>query len=131
MGKLALVLGAAAAACLIAAGSAVSVPVFAGQCGIEAQQTVWAEYGWPSLLPILAKRGTALAVTQPHRSDYAAEARRRGAATYAFDLKLTHKVGGPTAPADPSTLPGHGLSRGCHCGRWRPDPSLGDESRRS
>ena len=83
-----------------------SEPVFAGQCGIKRQQTVWAEYGWPSLLPILAKPGTALAVTQPHRSDYPAEARRRGAATYAFDLKLTHKVGGPTAPADPSTLPG-------------------------
>jgi hypothetical protein len=106
VGKLALVLGAVAAACLLAAGSAVSDPVFAGQCEIKAQQTVWAEYGWPSLLPILAKPGTALAVTQPHRSDYAAEARRRGAATYAFDLKLTHKVGGPTAPADPSTLPG-------------------------
>jgi hypothetical protein len=95
----------AAAACLIAAGRAASDPVFAGQCGIRAQQTVWGEYGWPSLLPILAKPGTLLAVTtHSDGTDYSAEARARGAATYAFDLKLTAKVGTPVAPADPSTL---------------------------
>ena len=44
-------------------GSCLSDPVFAGQCGIKAQQTVWGEYGWPALLPILAKPGTLLAVT--------------------------------------------------------------------
>jgi hypothetical protein len=93
-----------ASACLLAAGSASSNPVFAGQCGIRAQQTVWGEYGWPSLLPILAKPGTLLAATTRSRTDYAAAARRRGAATYAFDLKMPHKVGTPTAPADPSTL---------------------------
>ena len=85
MGKLALVLAVAAAACLIAAGSAVSVPVFAGQCGIKAKQTVWADYGWPSLLPILAKPGTLLSVTTRGRAgDYPAAARKRGAATYAL-----------------------------------------------
>ena len=63
MGKLALVCGAVAAACLLAAGTAVSDPVFAGQCGIRSQQTVWGEYGWPTLLPILAKPGTLLAAT--------------------------------------------------------------------
>jgi hypothetical protein len=93
-----------ASACLLAAGSASSNPVFAGQCGIRAQQTVWGEYGWPSLLPILAKPGTLLAATTRSRTDYAAAARKRGAATYAFDLKMPHKVGTPTAPADPSTL---------------------------
>jgi hypothetical protein len=104
VGKLVLVVGAVAAACLLAAGEAVSDPVFAGQCGIKAQQTVWAEYGWPSLLPILARPGTLLAVTTHSGTDYAAAARARGAATYAFDLKLKNKVGTPTAPADPSTI---------------------------
>jgi hypothetical protein len=82
----------------------VSDPVFAGQCGIRAQQTVWGEYGWPSLLPILAKPGTLLAVTTQSGTDYAAAARARGAATYAFDLKMKGKVGTPSAPADPATL---------------------------
>jgi hypothetical protein len=100
------VVGVAACACLLAAGSAVSDPVFAGRCGIRSQRTVWAEYGWPSLLPILAKPGTVLAVTTQSGGDYPAEARRRGAATYAFDLKMNQKVGTPTAPADPATIEG-------------------------
>ena len=104
MGKLALVLGVATAACLLAAGTAVSDPVFAGQCGIRAQQTVWGEYGWPSLLPILARPGTLLAATTHSGTDYAAAARARGAATYAFDLKMSAKTGTPAAPADPSTI---------------------------
>jgi hypothetical protein len=107
VGKPALVLGAAVAACLIAAGTAVSDPVFAGQCGIRPQQTVWGEYGWPSLLPILAKPGTLLAVTTQFGVggiDYAAAARARGAATYAFDLKMPRRVGTPNAPANPATI---------------------------
>ena len=104
MKRVLLLVPVVASACLLAAGSASSNPVFAGQCGIRAQQTVWGEYGWPSLLHILAKPGTLLAATTRSRTDYAAAARRRGAATYAFDLKMPHKVGTPTAPADPSTL---------------------------
>jgi hypothetical protein len=104
VGKLALVLGAAGAACLVAAGSAVGNPVFAGQCGIRAQQTVWGEYGWPTLLPILAKPGTLLAASTHAGTDYAVEARARGAATYAFDLKMSAKVGTPAVPTDPSTI---------------------------
>jgi hypothetical protein len=92
----------------MAAGAAVSDPVFTGQCGVKAQQqTVWADYGWPSLLPILAKPGTLLAVTTQFGIggiDYAAAARARGAATYAFDLKMTRRVGTPSAPADPATI---------------------------
>ena len=103
-GKLVLVVLAAVSACLLLAGRASSNPVFAGQCGIKAQQTVWAEYGWPALLPILARPGTVLAVTTQSGGDYPAQARRRGAATYAFDLKMTKKVGSPTAPADPATI---------------------------
>jgi hypothetical protein len=104
VGKLALVFVAAVAACLLAAGRAASDPVWAGQCGIANQQTVWGEYGWPTLLPILAHHGTLLAVTQTKGSDYAAEARARGAATYNFDLVLKDKVGTPVAPADPTTI---------------------------
>jgi hypothetical protein len=89
---------------LLASGPASSNPVFAGQCGIPAQQTVWAEYGWPSLLPILARPGTLLAITQHPGSNYAAQARARGATTYNFDLRLRNEVGTPNAPADPSTI---------------------------
>jgi hypothetical protein len=91
-------------ACLFAAGRAASDPVFAGQCGIRSQETVWGEYGWPSLLPILARPGTLLAASTHSGTDYSVEARARGAATYAFNLKLGTQVGTPTAPADPSTL---------------------------
>ena len=104
MGKLALVVLAAASACLIAAGRAASDPVWAGTCGIATQQTVWGEYGWPTLLPILAHRGTLLAVTNNPGKDYPAEARARGAATFGFDLHLKQKTGSPNAPADPSTI---------------------------
>jgi hypothetical protein len=105
VGKLLLAFGAVAAACLLAAGEAVSEPVFAGQCGIKAQPTVWGEYGWPTLLPILAKPGTLLAATTHSPADgYPVKARRRGAATYAFDLKMKKRVGTPNAPLDPSTL---------------------------
>jgi hypothetical protein len=96
---------AAVSACLLAAGRAASNPVFSGQCGIRAQQTVWAEYGWPSLLPILGRPGTLLAVTTHSPvSGYPVAVRRRGAATYAFDLKMKKRVGTPTAPADPATI---------------------------
>ena len=107
MGKLALVVVAAVAVCLFAAGRAASNPVFAGQCGIRAQQTVWAEYAWPSLLPILAKPGTLLAATTQSGAGgnaWAAAVRARGAAIYAFDLKMPRRVGTPSAPADPSTI---------------------------
>jgi hypothetical protein len=93
--------------CLFVAGRAASDPVFAGQCGIRAQQTVWGEYGWPSLLPILAKPGTLLAATTQSGAsgtNWAAQVRARGAATYAFDLKMPRRVGTPSAPADPSTI---------------------------
>jgi hypothetical protein len=95
---------AAVFACLFAAGRAASDPVFAGQCGIKSQETVWGEYGWPTLLPILAKPGTLLAASTHSGTDYSVKARARGAATYAFNLKLATQVGTPTAPADPSTL---------------------------
>lgn len=94
----------AVAASLLAPGRAASDPAWAGECGIQAQQTVWGDYGWPTLLPILAQPGTLLAVTQHPGNDYSAEARARGAATYSFDLKLKNKVGTPSAPADPSTI---------------------------
>jgi hypothetical protein len=104
VGKLGLVVLAVVAACLCAAGRAVSDPVWSGQCGIPAQQTVWGEYGWPTLLPILARPGTLLAVTQLKGTSYAADARARGASTYNFDLRLRDEVGTANAPADPATI---------------------------
>jgi len=104
LGKLALGVLVGATAALVATGAAAADPVWAGQCGIPAQRTVWADYGWPSLLPILARPGTLLAVTNNPGKDYPAEARARGAATYGFDLRLRDKVGTPNAPADPSTI---------------------------
>ena len=96
---------AAVSACLLAAGRAASDPVFAGQCGIQAQRTVWAEFGWPALLPVLARPGTVIAVTTHSPvTGYPQAVRSRGAATYAFDLKLQKRVGSPNAPADPSTI---------------------------
>jgi hypothetical protein len=102
--KRVLACGVAAAVSLLAAGTASPDPVFAGQCGIRAQQTVWADYGWPSLLHILAKPGTLIAVSTHSRIDYARAARARGAATFAFDLKFSQKVGTPAAPADPTQM---------------------------
>jgi hypothetical protein len=99
-----LLAAAAAAVSLLVSGPAVSDPVWAGRCGIRPQETVWADYGWPTLLPIFAHPGTLLAVTQQRGTDYAADARRRGAATYNFDLRLTDEVGTPNAPADPVTI---------------------------
>ena len=88
MRNLSFALAAAVAASLIAAGAAVSDPVFANQCGVQPQQTVWGEYGWPTLTSILARPGTLLAVSTAgdgHSGDkYAAAVRQRGAATYAF-----------------------------------------------
>jgi hypothetical protein len=102
--KLLLVLPAAVAACLLAAAQAESDPVWSGQCGIAAKQTIWADYGWPSLLPILARHGTVLAVTNNPGSDYPAEARKRGAATFAFNVHMKNMTGTPAAPADPSSI---------------------------
>jgi hypothetical protein len=102
--KRVLLLACAASVSLLVSSPAASDPVWAGQCGIQAQATVWGEYGWPTLLPILARPGTLLAVTQQRGSDYAADARRRGAATYNFDLQLKNEVGTPSAPADPAML---------------------------
>lgn len=102
--KLGLVVVAAVLVGMLGAGRAASDPVFAGQCGIAQQKTVWAEYGWPALLPVLARPGTLLAVTQQKGSDYAADARARGAATFNFDLRLRDEVGTATAPADPATI---------------------------
>ena len=103
MGKLALVLAVAAAACLIAAGSAVSDPAFAGQCGIKAQQTVWGEYGWPSLLPILAKPGTLLAVEPARRP-----LRRRSSQARRGNVRLRSQAderGGQARPRRPIPRP--------------------------
>jgi hypothetical protein len=104
--RVVLVLLAALAASLLAVGRAPAQPVWAGQCGIPANQTVWADYSWSTLLPIMARPGTVLALTNgDSTTDYSAQARALGAATYSFDVHLTRWVGTPDAPADPATIP--------------------------
>jgi hypothetical protein len=95
----------ASAASLLAVGRAASQPVWGGQCGIPAGQTAWADYSWSTLLPVMARHGTVLALTNGNSStDYSAQARSLGAATYAFDIQMTRRVGTPSAPADPATI---------------------------
>ncbi len=96
---------AALAVSLFVVRPAASKPAWAGQCGIPANQTVWADYSWSTLLPVMARPGTVLALTNgDSQTDYSAQARALGAATYSFDIHLTQKVGTPDAPADPSTI---------------------------
>jgi hypothetical protein len=99
--KVVLLVLAAAAAALFVAGRAASDPVWAGRCGIQAQQgTVWGEYGWPTLLSVLAKPGTLLAFSQQQGTNYAADARALGATTYNLDIGFKTEVGTPNAPDD-------------------------------
>jgi hypothetical protein len=87
--KVVLVLLAASATSLLAIGRAHAEPAWAGQCGIPANQTVWADYSWSTLLPVMARPGTVLALTNgDSATDYSAQARALGAATYSFDLHL-------------------------------------------
>ena len=103
--KVALVFLAALAASLLAVAPGAAQPAWAGQCGIAANQTVWADYSWSTLLPVMARPGTVLALTNgSDATDYSAQARALGAATYAFDVQLKRKVGTPDAPADPTTI---------------------------
>jgi hypothetical protein len=91
---------------LLAADRSDAQPAWAGQCGIAANQTVWADYSWSSLLPVMARPGTVLALTNGGGggADYSADARAAGAATYLFDIRMKTKVGTPQAPADPATI---------------------------
>lgn len=102
MKKLLPVLAAVSVASFLAAGRAAAAPIWAGQCGIPSAPTVWADYGWPALLPVMGKPGTVLAVTSG--TVYPQRARDAGAATYYFDLHMRNRVGIPTKPLDPATV---------------------------
>lgn len=103
--KAVLVSLAAVGVALLAVGRAPAQPAWAGQCGIPAHQTVWADYSWSTLLPVMARRGTVLALTNGNGgTDYSAQARALGAATYSFDIHFTRRVGTPDVPADPATI---------------------------
>ncbi len=103
--KRAVFVSLAALAALTCVGRAPAQPAWGGQCGIPASRTVWADYSWSTLLPVMARPGTVLALTNGNGTiDYSAQARALGAATYSFDLQLKRKVGTPDAPADPATI---------------------------
>jgi hypothetical protein len=100
--RLVLCIALVGAALLGAAGRASATPIWAGQCGIPNEQTVWGDYGWPSLLPVFGHPGVVLAVTSG--TVFPNAARAAGAATVYFDLHMNNRVGIPTKPADPSTI---------------------------
>ncbi|MDX6480781.1 MAG: hypothetical protein QOG85_1291 [Gaiellaceae bacterium] len=107
MRKGALVILTAIAVSLLAVGQAASQPDWAGECGIPTNQTVWADYSWSTLLPVMARPGTVLALTNgSDPTDYSAQARALGAATYSLDVQLKRRVGTPDVPADTGTIAG-------------------------
>jgi hypothetical protein len=100
--KLLVMIAASVVALAFGSGRASAAPIWAGECGIPSATTVWAEYGWPTLLPIFGKPGEVLAVTTG--SVYPQNARDAGAATYYFDLHMKKRVGLPTKPAAPDAV---------------------------
>ena len=73
-------------------------------------ETVWADStAVDAAAPVMARPGTLLALTDGNgTTDYSAQARALGAATYTFNVQLKRKVGTPDAPAGTrrrSTLP--------------------------
>jgi hypothetical protein len=75
---------------------------YAGQCGLPASQPIWFEFGQTYLEPLFGRSGVAIGAST---GDWPAHMRSLGAATVYFDLNLKKRVGTPTSPADPSTMP--------------------------
>jgi len=75
---------------------------YAGQCGIPGTQPVWAEFGQTYLEPVLGQPGIVVGAST---GDWPAHMRSLGAGTVYFDLNLRNRVGTPTKPTDPATMP--------------------------
>jgi hypothetical protein len=74
----------------------------APNCGLPAKGPMWVDYAGHDA-PITPKAGMVLAVSSG--TTVPAAMRAAGAATIFFDLHLNDRVGTPSAPADPSTIP--------------------------
>jgi hypothetical protein len=71
-------------------------------CGLPAKPPMWIDYAGHDA-PITPKPGLVLAVSSG--TVVPAAMRAAGAATIFFDLHLNDRVGTPSAPADPATIP--------------------------
>src|SRR4051794_16947613 len=99
------VLLAAAAALAVAGAVAVPRAVRAdgpANCGVPTKTPLWIDYAGHDA-PITPKGGMVLAVSSG--TDIPAQMRAAGAATIFFDLNMNKRVGTPSAPADPATIP--------------------------
>jgi hypothetical protein len=79
-----------------------SVADGSGTCGVPAKSPVWIDYAGHNA-PIVPKPGLVLALSSG--TVIPAELRASGAATIFFDLHLNDRVGTPSKPADPATIP--------------------------
>jgi hypothetical protein len=77
-------------------------PAWADACGIPDSGPVWIDFAGHDA-PVPAEPGTILAVSSG--TEVPAQMRAKGAATVFFDLNFNKRVGTPTAPADPATIP--------------------------
>ena len=71
-------------------------------CGVPAESPVWIDYAGHDA-PITPKPGMVLAVSSG--TVVPGQMRSAGAATIFFDLHLNDRVGTPSKPADPATIP--------------------------
>jgi hypothetical protein len=79
-----------------------AAPALAAPCGVPSSHPYWVDYGGHDA-PLPARRGMILAVSSG--TETPAKMRAAGAATIFFDLNFNKRVGTPSAPADPATIP--------------------------
>jgi hypothetical protein len=75
---------------------------YADTCGIPQGVPIWVDFAGHDA-PVPAEPGTILAVSSG--TEVPAQMRAKGAATIFFDLNFNKRIGTPTAPADPATIP--------------------------
>ena len=108
---------------VVAAFAVAAGPAAAGPCGLPDSKPLWIDYGAPELIERFGRPGVVVAGSGV---EYPTKARATGAKTVYWDMYLNTRVGTPSAPADPSSLPAKAervfdfavLSAGC------PDPVI-------
>jgi hypothetical protein len=95
--KASLIVLAAAAALLLAPGSA-----RAAACELPAAQPLWIDYGAPEFESTFGRPGV---IVGGSGEGYPKRMRAAGAKTVFWDMYLNTRVGTPSVPADPSLLP--------------------------
>jgi hypothetical protein len=97
------VVAALAAACAACTWTAAAAPAArAAACGIPDTHPYWVDYAGHDA-PIPWGPGLVLAVSSG--TETPAKMRAAGASTILFDLNFNRRVGTPTAPTDPATIP--------------------------